>query len=110
MPRQLALTPHLTTVTELDKKAAETWAGMAHFAGTGPKGKTCRECAHWMNSGKERYAGTNKVLAHSLKPAPCDRFRELTGKQGQAVPHGASACSHFKENEKPPAAIEAPRW
>lgn len=32
---------------------AQSFAGMAHFAGTGPAGRTCRECDAWCRGAKK---------------------------------------------------------
>lgn len=71
-------------------------AGQAHFAGTGPDGKTCRMCEHWKSEG---YAASG-----ILKPVRCTKYQQLTGKPGSAVPHSAPVCKYFSENEKPPQA------
>ncbi len=94
---------------ELDAKARRTFAGMAHFEGTGPDNMTCRQCAFWGNAnGVDRYAASGGMRAHALKPGKCRRFTELMQRPGAGVPHQARACSHFKENPAPPAIVHVP--
>lgn len=111
MARQLSLGNHLTSPDpELDRQLSKTYAGMAHIAGTGPKGATCRECLYWGNrNGKQRYSG-KAMGGNMLKPGPCNRYREIMGKKGGEVPYGASACRHFERNERPPKIHETPKW
>lgn len=88
---------HLTRAHgALEDNIRKTYAGQAHFAGTGPEDKTCRLCKYWLDEGR--------AASGILKPAKCGRFKEMTGKHGNAVPHQAPACKYFVENEKPPQA------
>lgn len=80
----------------LEANIRMTYGGMAHFAATGPEGKTCRMCEHWLSEGH--------AASGILKPARCDKFRQMTGKRGEAIPHSAHACKYFVENDKPPSA------
>lgn len=91
----LPLMPHGTSLGPHEALASQTYKGMAHFAMTGPTGETCRTCQHWKTLG-ERYANN-----HTLKPAPCGKFTELTQHIGAAVPPNAAACRHFVANPKP---------
>ncbi|ACL60615.1 hypothetical protein [Methylobacterium nodulans] len=67
--------------------AARTHKGQAHFAGTGPAGKQCRQCARWMFVGQWR---------HGPAPSPCGKYRELMRQKGKPVPYGAAACKFFE--------------
>jgi hypothetical protein len=74
---------HLTIPNpSLDAHIRATYCGMAHWAGTGPQGETCRTCAHWTGCGKAD--GQNGAI-------------------GAAVPHDALACRHFVAAVKPPS-------
>lgn len=86
---QLKLNPHLKQ-DETGAIAMKTFVGMAHFAGSGPKGKTCRQCLFYGNEG---YKKTNK----ELKASSCSKG--LGGK----FPHSAMACKYFDENRDAPA-------
>jgi hypothetical protein len=88
---------------ELERKQAQTHSGMAHWAGTGPQGKTCRECKHWqLVQGMGSYYGENGIHGGSLKPRLCFKYMALTDTTGDFVPHHAAACRHFEESAKPP--------
>ncbi len=86
---------------ELTRKARATWPGMAHFAGTGPKGRTCRECIYWDHLPYEYRSKTGRY-GGLIKPARCRKYRELTREQGAPVPYHAFACRHFELNPSPP--------
>ena len=91
----LAITPNLTRAFDADTWRAinKTHVGMAHFAGTGPANAKCRQCAFWRDA---KLAATQGVTIATLKPATCAKFQQLTNKQGQKVPHSASACKYFE--------------
>lgn len=40
------------TLTEVTPNQEATFPGMAHFAGTGPVGKYCGDCANWDREGR----------------------------------------------------------
>jgi hypothetical protein len=85
--RRLPMTHGLTAVNQ---QAASTFVGMAHFAGTGPVGGTCGQCSFWGDGNQpERFAKDR------MKPRTCLKHRQLTGREGAAVPHYAGACRHF---------------
>jgi hypothetical protein len=69
---------------ELHDSIKETFAGMAHFAGSGPAGFRCRECEHW--------------ATHHLSK-PCRKFKRLTGRKARPVPGAAAACKYFSEHK-----------
>lgn len=59
--------------------------------GTGPTGKTCRECKHWQCAG---YYATSGLLKNS----PCGKYTSMmNGVVGAAVPHYAPSCKYFDE-------------
>lgn len=63
--------------------------GMAHFAGTGPRGKLCWDCKNFMR-GRGREA------------APCAKHLQLTTQDRQKamklkVGSNTAACRHFEE-------------
>jgi hypothetical protein len=91
----LALTPGLTAPLgeRFEQNVRRTHNGMAHFAGTGPDRATCHSCAHW--GGAEKAAAVKLDLS-GLKPATCAKFRALTGKLGQKIPHDAAACKYWE--------------
>lgn len=103
------LDSHLTTGFDRTTESAlrRTYAGQAHFAATGPDGKTCRECEHWR--GGEYYA-VRCMGGSNLKPAPCrKRQRLMNTSTRKPVPHNAAACRFFEVNEAGAPAIQQPR-
>ena len=82
--------PHLTRGPD-DAKYAATHLGQAHIAGTGPAGKTCRECIHWSAKHVRRYGDG------SLRNHQC--HYPILNKARNAVPHDAPACRFFMERD-----------
>jgi hypothetical protein len=98
----LSSSAHLTKGFSNEDQIRRTFAGMAHFAGTGPAGKTCRECVFW-NWSREGYYGQKK-FGGTLKPQRCLRYSQLSnGRQGETIPSNAQACKYFE-----PAPTERP--
>ena len=91
----------LTVVDKiLDEQAAKTPVGMAFWAGTGPKGKTCRECRFYTFNGYKSARG-NK--GGQLKNSPCQKFIALTnGVDTNRIPYDTSSCKYFDQNPAPP--------
>ncbi len=59
--------------------------GMAHFAGTGPSGKTCGKCKHY-----QKIERVNRCLI----------YRKLTGDYGPSIKRAYRACRHFEDKPK----------
>jgi len=95
---------HLTTLdARFEKQRKATVPGMAHFAKSGPAGKTCRECFHWDGCGEgDGYHSINGRYRGALKPRACNKYRELMGATGNAIPHQTAACKYFEVNDDPP--------
>lgn len=88
-------------LTATSPEQRETHDGQAHLAGTGPSGRTCRECVHWA-CGRGEYKNNGE-----LKSARCNKFSRLTGgRKGREVPHHALACRHFEFSAEPPKAFK----
>ena len=62
IPRKLRIDRHLAGASVTDELASRTFAGQAHFAGTGPPGAVCGNCRHW-DSGLVR----NRICASSRR-------------------------------------------
>jgi hypothetical protein len=75
-----------------------TYAGQAHWAGSGPVGKTCGQCA-FLGYFKQHYSASGDLVG-SERTRGCKRYHELTGIHGPAVPAVASACRHFEPRKK----------
>jgi len=85
---------------EFARQLARTFVGMAHLAGTGPSGTTCRECAHWLH--RSSWAKADFEHQGAPKPAPCRRYQQLTHRtRSERVPHCAQACQHFELSDNP---------
>lgn len=95
MTKAFAHIRNLTDPTGIADKVAMTHEGMAHFAGTGPAGATCRHCQHW-NDGKNRSLKSGAAGIALSGSAPCRKFHELVpGKRRPPVPGHAVACKWF---------------
>lgn len=91
---------HLTS-SPVDTLARQSYSGMAHFAGTGPHLKTCRECIFW-DHGQYDYRAKNGKYNGQIKPARCKKYRQITNQPGDEVPDEAAACKYFDANPTPP--------
>jgi hypothetical protein len=102
----LKIGEHLTRDRYSDA-AAVTYTGQAHFAGSGPRGKTCRECFFW----RPEHGGNHVYRAgdRQLKDALCVQHRKLRGAAGKPVPHSATACKYFQQAEDPPLPFDPRR-
>jgi hypothetical protein len=65
---------------------------MAHWAGTGPTGKHCKDC--WFRGYHRR------VKKKSAWSAACEKFYKLTNRHGPAIRGGLHACKYFFERPK----------
>ena len=119
--KQFEVDPGKTKIfdIELNGNLEATFIGQAHFGGSGPTGRTCRECQLWhvlKNASRGAAAspqapGYYKRRAktpYELKPAKC--HAKVPNKAPERIPHYASACRHFVENSNAPAArMEPPK-
>ena len=79
-----------------------TVPGMAHWAGGGPEGKTCRECDFYTFEGY--WSPSSKKTANGLKDGRCRKYKEMMmGKKGVKFDYRSKACKFFELNPKPPA-------
>jgi hypothetical protein len=72
-----------------------TRPGQAHWAGSGPSGKSCGECCHLGYFKQHRNARGDTV--RSEHTGGCRRYFQLTGEHGPVVPRNAGACRHFEQ-------------
>ncbi len=96
---------HTEPNPDLAQLARLSHPGQAHFAGTGPQGKTCRECVHW-NAPRSYFDYYSKGSKHGqvLKPQKCAKyFRLMNGSFGDNVPHEAPSCKYFEQSEINPS-------
>lgn len=99
-------TPNLTAGYDAETvhRLRRTVPGMAHFAGSGPDGKTCRQCEHWSFSD---YYAKASLSGRLLKPGPCAKWKRLMQTSvNKPVPHNTAACRFFEQADKPPPFIK----
>jgi hypothetical protein len=70
---------------------------MAHFAGTGPHARTCRECI-FFNHGPFDYRSKNGKYRGEILPASCKKYQQIMRKVGDKFTDMAAACKYFDEN------------
>lgn len=101
---------------DLQQNISQTYAGMAHFAGTGPAyllneqgliqditPLTCRSCTHWIYSEAEKLVFRRDPDTKVLKPRRCHKFQRMTQcENARAVPHFALSCRHYVPDERAP--------
>lgn len=92
---------HLTSAP-VDALARQSHPGQAHFAGTGPHGKTCRECVFW-NHVTYDYRSKSGKWRGLILPANCKKYQQITQKVGDKIPDDAAACKYFDQNSTVPA-------
>ena len=88
-------TAHLTMEDHL-APIRETHLGQAHFAGTGPEGKTCRQCFYWQPQRRGTtilYEGDGSVM-HLCSGKCC---YPILNKADRLIPHEARSCRLFEE-------------
>lgn len=125
MPDHIRINPHLKR-SPSDELIGKTFIGQAHIAGTGPEGKTCRECQWWYVMARvnpqARPWEDNRVVpshpgyygpSHNDKPleakkAKCNR--PIANKSSRRIPHHALACRLFVQDDNPlPAMTDPPQ-
>jgi hypothetical protein len=80
---------------ELAAQMRATRPGQAHWAGSGPNGKTCGDCAYLGYFKQHRNASGDTISSEHT--GGCRRFFQLTGEHGAVVPRNAGACRHFQQ-------------
>lgn len=109
MADHIEMTPNLHDAG-FEAAISATFLGQAHIAGTGPEGKTCRECSLWFVMKRPHKdappapapPGWNgKKSGSELKRATCNQ--PIPHKAKRRVPHHAKACRFFDQSESPPA-------
>ncbi len=100
------MTDHQTEM--FDATAAKGWretpAGMAHWVGTGPANRTCRECKFFKWGGRYASKGGYHTTGE-LKPAKCQKYKTLMRREGPPIKHNLLACKYFEEDGSAPSAV-----
>jgi hypothetical protein len=91
---------HLTAGCDpaLTAQIAKTKPGMAHWAASGPSGRTCADCSYLTYWQQIRNVAGN--IVGTKQRHGCAKFRELTGRHGPAVPKHAEACRYFAPRDE----------
>jgi|SRR5580704_2376794 hypothetical protein len=87
-------------LTEISMEQAQSVPGMAHFAGTGPNGKTCGQCEFWGYK-----VTTPKGLKFQFR---CKKYNELTRKNGGIIPGLTLACKYWEAKFEQPTSQQGP--
>jgi hypothetical protein len=118
-PREHLLFGEHLTEAKFDGQIRDTFLGQAHIAGTGPSGRTCRECRYW-HAWKNKnnspfsenpptpvppgyFSKSHDENPNGLKKARCNR--PVLNKAKKAIPHFAKSCRLFEENPEPPPIV-----
>jgi len=84
------MSENLTVIDrEFENKRRMTHAGMAHWAGTGPRGTTCGDCFYLVSK------------PHGLgSTMRCDKYRQMMKHWGTApIPRTTPSCKYFIERK-----------
>lgn len=113
-PREHLLFSDHLTAADFDHPIRETYLGQAHIAGTGPEGKTCRECTHWHKWKYSKSANgyvpvssgyfSKKHKTTPLEPKKAYCNRPILNKAKRLIPHAAKSCRLFELANDPMAA------
>lgn len=81
--------------------------GMAHWKGSGPRDKTCRECEHY-ELDKTSSGHIKRNVVGELKQGRCLKYKQLIGRSSAwpRLKHSLPACKYFEAAERPVAAFE----
>lgn len=87
------------------RAAADTYKGMAGWAGWGPTGMTCRQCDWYGSRLKSEFSYVGKKHGRPLKDHYCHKRRQLNMALVDSFPHRAKACQYFEPSSNPPPAF-----
>jgi hypothetical protein len=96
----MKLTPNLILEYSdpLEHQIRTTHPGMAHFANTGPFGRTCGECVFL--GYYRKYRNSSGDLIKTAHRQGCAKFLQLTRIHGARVPASAAACKYFERKKE----------
>jgi hypothetical protein len=87
-------------LTDIAVEHIQSAPGMAHFAGTGPKGKTCGQCSFWgyqkLSKSDKTNNNTGEVYRTSTANDGCKKFFILTERHGPKIRPNLLACKYFE--------------
>jgi hypothetical protein len=88
-----------TAPDKISDQAKATYPGQAHWGGSGPRGKTCRECTFWALPERDAYFAGSDLL----KDQSCNKAKAMMNLvMSPKVPPLARACKYFAPRENPP--------
>jgi hypothetical protein len=95
-------TLHLTQAhaDELLKQINLSVAGQAHFAGSGPAGTHCSQCA-FLGYYQNKRNSAGEITQSKLRKGACAKYFELTNQHGPVLDGDPPSCRHFQP--RPPA-------
>lgn len=77
--------------------------GMAHFAGSGPYGKTCGDCRHRGYEREKKRGKWDETLRQYVSEwyryLGCAKFKQLTGTSGPVIRSDNRSCKYFEAQE-----------
>ncbi len=90
-------------LSDLDVTHVMSEAGMAHFAGTGPRDKKCGNCIFWgYKKVKKNMVNrqTGEIYDSINHRDGCKKFYELTNKHGDKINPKLLSCKYFEDKDK----------
>jgi hypothetical protein len=82
-----------------ERQHAGTYAGMAHFAATGPIGCVCGGCQFYGAAYSQVRNAAGAIVKTQRRPHTCGKYTEMTGKLGGNIPEHTEACKYFEPKE-----------
>jgi hypothetical protein len=87
-------------LTDIKVEHIQSVPGMAHFAGTGPKGKLCGQCSFWgyskLSKSEKINNKTGEVYHPSASHEGCKKFFILTNRHGPKIGPYLLSCKYFE--------------
>ena len=78
---------HLTSTNPaLEEAVRRTPFGMAHWAGSGPIGKTCGQCEHLVDMNR-------------ASPRRCAEYHRRMKRWGGVIARSTASCKYFEEKQ-----------
>jgi hypothetical protein len=86
---------HIKLRAEANETTRRVVPGMAHFPGTGPEGKYCRDCEYLQDIEYKRRG--QKLVMHDA----CRKAMELLGRVQPGLISIQSSCRYFRQRAEP---------
>jgi hypothetical protein len=95
---RLRVTPYFTHAPAEAAQIQRTFAGMAHFANTGPFATYCRDC-EFCGAWQQKLNAAGVTIGTARVKGACQKFKKLTGTIGPVVPADTLSCKYFSRGE-----------